>query len=166
MNFNIRLNPKLLLVGLLIAAGVGGYVVKMKDARAAVGVSGLTGKYSCISNRNFAPVMTYFQNGTAGANDLTIFDFDTHTLNTVYFANGNWNTGSVNSSTVTGTGTFTESTGPITGSYKGTTSVTYSDNSTSTGGVNFLLSNSGNTIFFSVDAAYNKAPATGVCQKQ
>ena len=167
LNLNIKLNPKFLLIGLLIAVGVGGYVVKMKDARAAVGATGLTGKYSCISNRNFAPMMTYMQNSaTIGANFLTIMDFDAHTMNSIVFTNSNWNQGSVTATTMTATGTFTEATGPIAGSYKLSGTVTAIDNTTSPLAANILLANSGNTYFYSVDASANKSPESGVCQKQ
>jgi hypothetical protein len=172
MNFNIKLNPKLLLVGLLIAAGVGGYIVKIKDAKAAVGVSGLTGKYSCMTNRNFPPSNTYLTgagSNTVGANTLGIFDFDAHTLNLIIYYNSAWNTQSTTAGVSTGTGSFTEATGPITGSYTLTNRITFAvDGSVGTVAINMVPSNSGNTLFLSISptTGNGQTPETGVCQKQ
>jgi hypothetical protein len=167
MNSGIKFNPKLLLVSLLVAAGVSTYVVKIKEAKAAVGLTGLTGKYSCVGNRNFAPMMTYMQNSTGvGANFLWLLDFDAHTHNGVIFTNSNWNQGTVNATTMTATGTFTETAGPISGTYRINSSLTVNDNTTTTNVANIVISNSGNTFFYSTDAGSNKSPETGVCQKQ
>jgi hypothetical protein len=166
MNFNIKLNPKLLLVGLLIAAGVSTYVVKMKDARATVAVSGLTGKYSCVGNRNFAPTIAYLQSSTdVGANFLTILNFDARTTSTIAFLNSNWNQGSVSATTFTADGTFTEAIGPIPGSYQLTQTMRVSGTDFIFK-VNILPSNSGNTLFYSASASTDLTPETGVCQKQ
>ena len=156
-----------ILAGLLVASGIMTYGFNTHIAKAAVGVTGLTGKYSCVGNRNFAPMMANLQNSsTVGANFLTILDFDAHTESGIIFTNSNWNQSSVTSSTFTYTGTFTETAGPISGSYKITTSISFSNGSTGTSSTNILLANSGNTFFYSTDAASNISPETGVCQKQ
>ena len=166
MNSGIKFNPKLLLVGLLVAAGVSTYVVKIKEAKAAVGVTGLTGKYSCVGNRNFAPVNGYMQNSSSvGANFLTIVDFDAHTTSALVMTNSNWGQGSVTAATVTATGSFTEAAGAISGSYQLTETIT-AGGSTFTNKDNIILANSGNTFFYSVDGSSDVSPETGVCQKQ
>jgi hypothetical protein len=166
INLNIKLNTKLLLIGLLIAAGVSTYAVKMKDAKAAVGISGLTGKYSCMGNRNFAPVMASIVNAnTVAANFLVIIDFDAGTTSGIVFANSAWNTAQVTSSSLIGTGTFTVVAGPITGSYQAIETATI-NGSTVTSRINMIPSNSGNTLFYSGDSSTTTRPETGVCQKQ
>jgi hypothetical protein len=167
-----KFNPKLLLVGLLIAAGVSTYVVKIKEAKAAVGASGLTGKYSCMTNRNFSPNVVYLtgtSSDTVGANTLGILDFDAHTSNLIIYYNDNWNTSTAAAGVTTGTGTFSEAAGPITGSYTLTQSITFAgDSSASTVAMNIVPSNSGNTFFLSLKptSGNGQTPETGVCQKQ
>ena len=162
-----KINSKMLLVALLVAAGISTYTIKIKDAKAAVGVSGLTGKYSCLSNRNFLPAAAWLVGGaTTGANALAILDFDAHTSNILVFTNSNWGQSSVTSSTITATSTFTEVAGPISGSFQTVETYTPSSGPTFTSKTNFVVANSGNTLFFSTDASANKTPETGVCQKQ
>lgn len=167
-----KFSPKLLLVGLLIAAGISAYVVKIKEAKAAVGASGLTGKYSCMTNRNFPPSFTRLTgagSNTVGANTLGIFDFDAHTVNLIVYYNSNWNTSSTTAGVTTGTGTFSEAAGPITGSYTLTNSIAFAvDGSTNTVAMNIVPSNSGNTFFLSLSptTGNGQTPETGVCQKQ
>ena len=167
-----KISAKLLLAGLLVAAGISTYTIKIKDAKAAVGVSGLTGKYSCMTNKNFPPSFTYLtgvNSNVVGANTLGIFDFDAHTTNLIIYTNSNWNTQTVSASTATATGTFSEAAGPITGSYTLTHSVTFSvGGGVNTVAMNMIPSNSGNTLFISLTptTGNGQTPETGVCQKQ
>jgi len=172
INSGIKFNPKLLLVGLLVAAGVSTYVVKIKEVKAAVGASGLTGKYSCMTNRNFSPSFTYLtgaNSNTVGANSLAILDFDAHTTNLIIYTNSAWNTQNTTAAVGTGTGTFSEASGPITGSYTLNHSVTFSTGGgANTVAMNIVPSNSGNTFFLSLSptTGNGQTPETGVCQKQ
>lgn len=165
MNSGIKFNPKLLLVGLLVAAGVSTYVVKIKEAKAA-GVSGLSGTYSCMTNRNFAPMMTYMQGSTGvGANTLATFNFDTGGVEIAVYTNSAWGTSNPTAQVGSTTGTFTQATGPITGSYTLSATVTGNSNPIK---MNVLPSNAGNTLFVSMTPSTGNGgtPETGVCQKQ
>ena len=60
-------------LGLLAASGIMTYGFKTHIAKAAVGVTGLTGKYGCMTNRNFPPTTAWLNgNNNTGANFLYI----------------------------------------------------------------------------------------------
>jgi len=131
----------------------------------AAGVSGLTGKYSCLTNRNFAPAVAYDQGSSStGANFMFTLDFDTQTAGMLIFLNSGWNTGSLSAKVVSGSGvSFTQSNGPVTGFYVVTVTFPNGGGSKSW---NILPANSGNTLFLSNTGNEAPEPETGICQKQ
>lgn len=168
---NLKLNHKLLIAGLLVAAALATYGVKMKDARAA-GFSGLTGTYSCMTNVNFPPMTNFLTTrGTYSyANSLAVINFTTGAINISSYQNNAFgNATNPQPIVVPYAGTFTESAGNIPGSTALTATVAGNPSPLS---INILPANSGNTVFIqalftgTLSSGNGQIPETGVCQKQ
>lgn len=151
-----------ILAALFIASGIMTYGFKTHIAKAAVGVTGLTGKYGCMTNRNFPPTTEWLTgNSNTGANFLYILDFDAGTGVAAIFLNNNWGLkNNVTSSVVAASGAFTQANGPAAGIY----TINFTDGQS----YNLVPVNSGNTLFLSAASTvnYGTTPETGICQKQ
>jgi hypothetical protein len=172
ISHNFKFTSKIVLAGLLIAVGISTYVVKIKEAKAA-GISGLTGTYSCMSNRNFAPFMNSMQNSDrVGSNFLMTLNFDNSNAALIAALQSAWNSSTAQPTTtvVSATGTFIQTAGLIPGSF-GVTATFTSSGASGIRAFNVLPANSGNTLFISNAMVTGGAdsgiePETGVCQKQ
>jgi hypothetical protein len=123
--------------------------------------SGLTGTYSCIANNNWAPTLAAVSGSGIGTNFLFTLNFSSFTTAIVAQTSNNFNTNTSTTAVSSGTGTFSEVSGPVTGVYTETLSV-----SGSTLTFNILPANSNNTLLVERADTGAYAPATGVCQKQ
>ena len=138
----------------------------------AANIAGLTGSYVCMTNRNFAPfAASIIGDSSKGSNTLINFNFDTSQMSGIVSVTDNWGQTSPKptQSNITASGTFTVSAGLISTSYQITYTFTASGfNRAVTNSANFMVANSGNTLFLSMVPNPNSAnePETGVCQKQ
>jgi hypothetical protein len=138
----------------------------------AANIAGLTGSYVCMTNRNFAPFAASIV-GASGKSSNALFNinFDTGQMSGIVSVTDNWGQTSPKpvQSNITISGTFNLSAGLISSSYLITNTFTASgSNSAVTNSANFMVANSGNTLFFSLVPNPNSAaePETGICQKQ
>ena len=137
----------------------------------AANIAGLTGSYVCITNRNFAPFAASIV-GASGksANTLTNINFDSNQISGIISVTENWGQTSPKpvQSTIIINGTFTVSAGLTSTSYQIFNTFTVAGSSGAvSNAINFMIANSGNTLFLSIVPGANAAePETGICQKQ
>ncbi len=154
INFQINFNPKVVAF-LALAALLGILAYKIPETKAQS--SAFTGKFACITNVNALPFLTAKNNQTAFISSLAIIDFDTKDVSSTITSVARFNTNTASQQSTEVSGTFTVTSGPITGAYTITFSV---------GGVYvFAPVNSGNTFLFKTKEAGDALPETGVCQK-
>ena len=139
----------------------------------AANIAGLTGKYTCLTNVNFAPFSSFNIGTTNHSNNLSVINFDTMESTGISSVTINWGKSSPApiQSNVVFNSTFSIDTGLIPGSYLITSNIVFVVSGTTytqTYQLNMIPANLGNTLFSSqVPNANNPvAPETGICQKQ
>ncbi len=167
--FNFSLDRKVVALFVLVVGTYFAFTHDVKTAQATTNVSGLTGQFGCMMNRNGSGYGALWQghNGT-WTNMIVYVDYSNNTTKGMATQTDNYNTTSVTTSTKQFTATFTETavTG-VTGTYKTVHSVTNSDGSDG-GTATFIgiVVNSGNTILMTqTEDGQAKATWSGVCQK-
>lgn len=158
ININIRFNPKII-SALLLVSVIGFFGFKHNPTKAST--TALTGQCGMLFTRSFFGFETA-QNGQSGQvhNSLVYIDFDAGTGQLANATISNF--GLINATAAIGnsiqSGTFTQSAGPVTGSY----TLTMNNGVT----INVLPVNSGNTFLIQLPGnGTSMSPATGVCQR-
>ena len=166
---NLRLDRKIVAGFILVVGTYFAFTHEIKTAHAVTNVSGLTGQYGCMMNRNSSGYSALWQghNGT-WTNMISYIDYSNNTTKGLANQTDNYNTTNVTTTTKLFTTTFTETavTG-VTGTYKTVHSVTNPDGSDG-GTATFIgiVVNSGNTILMTqTEDGQAKATWSGVCQK-
>lgn len=156
---NARVNAKIV-AGFIAIAAVGVVGLKIKETHASV--SNLTGSCGMLFYKNMSGFDAYnaTQTNTYGGSMIVVnFDAGTYSSSSVNIANYGQSNPVATQSAVA-SGTFTQATGPLTGSY------TLTLNTTPATTINLLAVNSGNTFLVQfIPSTAGSTPATGVCQK-
>lgn len=143
---------------LLMAVLCGLTIFSYKITESKAQTTSLSGRFGCMSNTNFVPVVPHFTGFNGYTNAVGIYNFDNLTYSGNETIVANFNTGNPIQSNVTNSGAMVVTAGPFSGSFRVTLDT----------GIKaiFVPVNSGNTIF-SISA--NEGPGTQqqttVCQK-
>lgn len=152
----ISQKSKIVFGALVISCAVAAFGLKIGDSRAQS--SGLSGKYGCLENSNAVPVQAPYTGTSVYMNSMIYVDFDSKTYESSSSITERFNQSGASQSTTNSSGTFTLSSGPITG--------TYTIRTSGGGSSTVMLVNSGNTLLYaSANLGTGTLPSTGVCQK-
>jgi hypothetical protein len=147
----------------LLACAIG------PDAAFASNIAGLTGSYTCVSNKNLAGFNVYeLTAGTVGVNSLSTMNFDAGTLTGLINLVSNFGTSNVSTATSTLSASLTVGPGIFSGNYAiNLSNLLVGGSPASAPGFYMTPANSNNTLFItSIPATTGGVPETGVCQKQ
>jgi hypothetical protein len=166
--FNFSLDRKVVALFVLVVGTYFAFTHDVKTAQATTNVSGLTGQYGCMLNRNGSGYGVLWQNDGVWTNMISYMDYSNNTTKNLATETDHYNTTNVSSSTQKFTTTFTETAvSEVTSTYKTVHSITNGDGSNG-GTATFIgiVVNSGNTILMTqTEDGQAKATWSGVCQK-
>lgn len=167
--FSFSLDRKVVALFILVVGTYFAFTHDVKTAQATTNVSGLTGQYGCMLNRNGSGYGALWQGHNGISTSLVSYvDYGTNTSTGMLTMANSYNTTSVTTTTEKFTTTFTETAvAGVTSVYKLTNTVTNADG-TPGGTATFIgiVVNSGNTILMTqTEEAQAKATWSGVCQK-
>lgn len=145
---------------LLMAVLCGLTIFSYKITESKAQTTSLSGRFGCMGNTNFAPVVPKFTTFDGYTNGVSIVNFDNRTFSGTETIVANFNTGNpIQSNVTTNTASIVITDGPFSGSFYVTIPSTGSR-------IIILPVNSGNTIFtISANEGPGTIQQTSVCQK-